>query len=121
MKHTEKGRNMHFTLKALIELFAQEWYVICAYFGVYVLLEVRKHGEQIAAHRVVRHALWAASVVIVLHATVAADVLTRRTGFNFAVFDYEVVMCQTGATIYFLGKMFEEVPKTAEANAEEQP
>jgi ABC-type uncharacterized transport system permease subunit len=116
-----KGEKMHFTLRALIELFAQEWYVICAYFGIYVLLEIRKHGEQIAAHRVVRHALWAASVVIVLHAAVVADVLTRRTGFHFAVFDYEVVMCLTGATIYFLGKMFEEVPKTIEVNAEEQP
>jgi ABC-type uncharacterized transport system permease subunit len=112
---------MHFTLGALIELFAQEWYVICAYFGIYVLLEVRKHGEQIAAHRVVRHALWAAAVVIALHAAVATKVLTRRTGFHFAVFDHEVVMCLTGATIYFLGKMFEEVPKTVGVNAEEQP
>ncbi len=111
---------MHFTLRALIELFAQEWYVICAYFGMYVLLEVRKHGERIAAYRVVRHALWAASVVIVLHAAVVAEVLTRRTGFHFAVFDYEVVMCLTGATIYFLGEMFEEVPKAISANEEEQ-
>jgi ABC-type uncharacterized transport system permease subunit len=119
--NSRKGENMHFTLRALIELLAQEWYVICVYFGTYVLLEVRKHGEQIAAHRVVRHALWAASVVIVLHAAVVAEVLTRRTGFHFAVFDYEVVMCLTGATIYFLGEMFEEVPKTVEVIAEEQP
>ena len=112
---------MHFTLRAFIELLAQEWYVICVYFGTYVLLEVRRHGEQIAAHRVVRHALWAASVVIVLHAVVAAEVLTRRTGFHFAVFAYEVVMCLTGATIYFLGKMFEEVPKAVEVNTEGQP
>ena len=48
---------MHFTLRTLIELLAQEWYLICAYFGMYVLLEVRKYGEQIAAHRMVRHAL----------------------------------------------------------------
>jgi uncharacterized membrane protein len=106
-----KGENMQLTLRALIELLAQEWYVICAYFGIYVLLEVRKHGEQIAAHRVVRHALWAASFVIVLHAAVVAEVLTRRTGFDFAVFDYEMVMCLTGATIYFLGELFQEVPK----------
>jgi hypothetical protein len=32
-----------------------------------------------------------------------------------------VVMCLTGATIYFLGKMFEEVPKTVEVNTEGQP
>jgi ABC-type uncharacterized transport system permease subunit len=112
---------MYLTLRALSGIFAQEWYVICAYFGMYVLLEVRKHGEQIAAHRVVRHALWAAAVVIALHAAVVAKVLTRRTGFHFAVFDYEVVMCLTGTTIYFLGKMFEEVPKTVGVNAEEQP
>ena len=112
---------MHFTLRATVGMLAQEWYVICAYFGIYVLLEVRKHGEQIAAHSVVRHALWAASVVIVLHAAVVAEVLKRRTGFHFAVFDYEVVMCLTAATIYFLGEMFEEVPKTIEVNAEEQP
>jgi uncharacterized membrane protein len=112
---------MHFTLRALVEMLAQEWYVICAYFGMYVLLEVREHGEPIAAHRVVRHALWAASFVIVLHATIMAEVLTRRTGFHFAVFAYEVVMCLTGATIYFFGEMFEEVPKAVEVNAEEQP
>jgi hypothetical protein len=111
---------MHFTLTAIFGMLAQEWYVICAYFGMYVLLEVREHGERIAAHRVVRHALWAASFVIVLHAVVVAEALTLHTGFHFAVFDYEVVMCLTGATIYFLGEMFEEVPKTVEVTAEEQ-
>ena len=115
-----KEENMHFSLGAIVGMLAQEWYVICAYFGMYVLLEVRKHGERIAAHRVVRHALWAASFVIVLHAAVVAEVLTRRTGFHFAVLAYEVVMCLTGATIYFLGEMFEEVPKVAEVNAEDQ-
>jgi hypothetical protein len=74
--------NMHFTLSAIAGMLAQEWYVICAYFGTYVLLEVREHGERIAAHRVVRHALWAASFVIVLHAVVVTEVLTRRTGFH---------------------------------------
>lgn len=112
---------MHFTLRALVGMLAQEWYVICAYFGMYVLLEVRKHGEQIAAHRVVRHALWAASFVIVLHATVVAEALTRRAGFHFAIFSYEVVMYLTGATIYFLGEMFEAVPKAVRVDAEEQP
>ena len=112
---------MHFTLRALIELFAQEWYVLCAYLGIYVLLEIRKYGEHIAAHRVVRHALWAASFVIVLHAAIAAEALTRRTGFDFAVFDYEMVMCLTGTTIYLLGEMFEEVPKAVAATAEKQP
>ena len=112
---------MHFTLRAIVGMLAQEWYFICAYFGMYVLLEVRKHGKRIAAHRVVRHALWAASFVIVLHASVVAEVLTHSTGFHFAVFDYEVVMCLTGATIYLLGKMFEEVPKAVEVNTERQP
>jgi hypothetical protein len=119
--NSRKGENMHFTLRALIGMLAQEWCVICAYFGIYVLLEVREHGERIAAHRVVRHALWAASFVIVLHAAVVTEASTRRTGFHFAVFDYEVVMCLTGATIYFLGKMFEEVPKAVEVNTERQP
>jgi ABC-type uncharacterized transport system permease subunit len=119
--NSRKEENMHFTLSAIVGMLAQEWYVIYAYFGTYVLLEVRKHGERIAAHRVVRHALWAASFVIVLHAAVVSEALTRRTGFQFAVFVYEVVMCLTGATIYFVGKMFEEVPKTVEVNAEEQP
>jgi ABC-type uncharacterized transport system permease subunit len=112
---------MHFTLRGLIELFAQEWYVFCAYFAIYVLLEVRRYGEQLAAHRVVRHALWAASFVILLHAAVVSEVLTRRTGFDFRVFDYVMVMCLTGTTIYLLGEMFEEVRKSIEANAEKQP
>jgi ABC-type uncharacterized transport system permease subunit len=112
---------MHFTLKGLIELLAQEWYVLCAYFAIFVLLEVRKNGEQIAMHRVVRHALWAASFVILLHAAVVSEVLIRRTGLDFRVFDYVMVMCLTGTTIYLLGEMFEEVPKAVEANAEERP
>jgi uncharacterized membrane protein len=112
---------MHFALKSSIELLAQEWYVLCAYFAIYVLLEVRKYGEQIAAHRVVRHALWAASLVILLHAAVVSEVLTRRAGFDFRVFDYVMVMCLTGTTVYLLGEMFEEVPKSVETKAEQRP
>lgn len=112
---------MHFTLKGIVEVLAQEWYVFCAYFAIYVLLEAYRHGEQIAAHRVVRHALWAASFVILLHAAVASEVLIRRTGFDFRVFDYVMVMCLTGTTIYLLGEMFEEVPKSINASAEKQP
>ena len=112
---------MHFTLKSLIELLAQEWYVLCAYFAIFVLLEVRKNGEQIAAHRVVRHALWAASFVILLHAAIVSEVLMRRVGFDFRVFDYVMVMCLTGTTIYLLGEMFEEVPKAVEVKVEERP
>ena len=112
---------MHFTLKGLIELLAQEWYVFCAYFAIFVLLEVRKNGEQIAMHRVVRHALWAASFVVLLHAAMVSEVLIRRTGLDFRVFDYVMVMCLTGTTIYLLGEMFEEVPKAEEAKAEERP
>lgn len=112
---------MNLTLKGLIELLAQEWYVLCAYFAIFVLLEVRRNGEQIAMHRVVRHALWAASFVILLHAAMVSEVLIRRTGLDFRVFDYVMVMCLTGTTIYLLGEMFEEVPKTVEAKAEERP
>jgi len=112
---------MHFTLKGIVEVFAQEWYMFCAYFAIYVLLEVRRHGEQIAAHRVVRHALWAASFVILLHAAVVSEVLIRRTGLDFKVFDYVMVMCLTGTTIYLLGEMFEEVPKGVETRAEQRP
>lgn len=111
---------MHFTLKGLIELLVQEWYVLCAYFAIFVLLEVRKNGEEIAMHRVVRHALWAASFVILLHAAMVSELLIRRTGLDFRVFDYVMVMCLTGTTIYLFGEMFEEVPKSANANAEEQ-
>ena len=111
---------MHLTLKGLIELLAQEWYVLCAYFAIFVLLEVRKNGEQIAMHCVVRHALWAASFVILLHAAVVSEVLMCKVGFDFGVFDYVMVMCLTGTTIYLLGEMFEEVPKSVNANAEKQ-
>lgn len=112
---------MHFTLKGLIELLAQEWYVLCAYFAIFILLEVRRNGEQIAMHRVVRHALWAASFVILLHAAMVSEVLISRTGLDFRVFDYVMVMCLTGTTIYLLGEMFEEVPKAVEAKMERQP
>jgi len=62
---------MYMSTRSLIESVAQEWYVLCAYFATFVLLEIRKYGEKVAMHRVVRHALWAASVVICLHAAVA--------------------------------------------------
>jgi ABC-type uncharacterized transport system permease subunit len=116
-----EGEGMHFTLKGIVEVFAQGWYVFCAYFAIYVLLEVRKHGEQIAAYSVVRHALWAGSFVILLHAAVVSEVLIRRAGFDFRVFDYLMVMSLSGTTIYLLGEMFEEVPKTVEAKAEQRP
>ena len=112
---------MHFTPKGIVEVFAEEWYVFCVYFAIYIPVEVRKHGEQIAAHRVVRHALWAASFVILLHSAVVSVVLIRRTGFDFRVFDYVMVMCLTGTTIYLLGEMFEQVPRAVEAKAEERP
>lgn len=112
---------MHFTLKGLKELVAQEWYVLCAYFAIFVLLEVRKNGEQIAMHRIVRHALWAASFVILLHAAIMSEVLMRRVGFDFRVFDYAMVMCLTGSTIYLLGEMFEGVPESVNVNPENQP
>ena len=111
---------MNLTLKGLIELLVQEWYVLCAYFAIFVLLEVRKNGEQIAMHRVVRHALWAASFVILLHAAMVSELLIRRTGLDFRVFDYVMVMCLTGTTIYLLGELFEEVPKSVNSNAEKQ-
>ena len=44
----------------------------------------------------------------------------RRVGFDFRVFDYVMVMCLTGTTIYLLGEMFEEVPKIVETKPEEQ-
>ena len=112
---------MHFTLKGIVEVFAQEWYVLCAYFAIFVLLEVRRNGEQIAMHRVVRHSLWAASFVILLHAAMVSEVLIRRTGLDFRVFVYVMVMCLTGTTIYLLGEMFEEVPKAVEVKVEERP
>ena len=111
---------MNLTLKGLIELLVQEWYVLCAYFAIFVLLEVRKNGEQIAMYRVVRHALWAASFVILLHAAMVSELLIRRTGLDFRVFDYVMVMCLTGTTIYLLGELFEEVPKSVNSNAEKQ-
>src|ERR1035437_6558649 len=47
-------RIMHMNTRSLIESVAQEWYVLCAYFATFVLLEIRKYGETIAMHRVVR-------------------------------------------------------------------
>ena len=69
---------MHIAGKAILEMVAQGWYVLTAYFGTFILLEIRRYGERIAMHRVARHALWAASVVVVLHATAAVAAMIRR-------------------------------------------
>jgi len=102
---------MHAFETSFIEAMAQEWYVLTVYFGMFILLEIRKHGERLRIHRVARHALWAASVVIVLHALVAAGAMVQRTGLHFAVVDYALVMALTGTLVYLLGCMFEETPR----------
>lgn len=112
---------MHITVKSFIELLAQEWYVLSAYVATFILLEVRRHGERTARHRVIRHALWAATVFIVLHSMVASAAMIRRSGLDFGVFDYEMVMTITGSLVYLLGYMFEQAPKPAHAKAERKP
>jgi H+/gluconate symporter-like permease len=104
---------MHIAGKSIVEMVAQEWYVLAAYFGMFILLEIRKYGERVAMHRVARHALWAASVVLVLHATVAVGTMIRRSGLDFAIIDYALVMTLTGSLVYLLGCMFEESPEPA--------
>jgi len=93
---------MHIIQKSFVEAVAQEWCALAAYFGTFILLEIRKYGERIALHRVARHALWAASVVV-LHSTVAAAAMIRRTGLDFLVIDYALVMALTGSLVYLLG------------------
>jgi hypothetical protein len=108
---------MHITEKSILEVVAQEWYVLTAYLGTFILLEIRKYGERIAMHRVARHALWAASVVVVLHSIVAAAAMIRRSGLDFVVIDYALVMVLTGSLVYLLGCMFEEAPEPAGARS----
>jgi hypothetical protein len=104
---------MHIAGKSILEMVAQEWHVLTAYFGTFVLLEIRRYGERIAMHRVARHALWSASVVVVLHSMVAAAATVRRSGLDFVVLDYALVMVLTGSLVYLLGCMFEEAPEPA--------
>ena len=108
---------MHVVENSFLEMVAREWYVFAAYFGTFVLLEIRKYGERIAMHRVARHALWAASVVVVLHSIVAAAAMIRRSGLDFVVIDYALVMTLTGTLVYLLGCMFEESPQPAFARS----
>jgi hypothetical protein len=104
---------MHIAGKSIVEMVAQEWYVLAGYLGTFILLEIRKYGERVAMHRVARHALWAASVVVVLHSIVAAAAMIRRSGLDFAIIEYAVVMILTGSLVYLLGCMFEEGPEPA--------
>jgi hypothetical protein len=108
---------MHVVEKSFVEMVAQEWYVLAAYFGTFVLLEIRKYGERTTMHRVARHALWAASIVVLLHSIVAAAAMIRRSGLDFAVIDYALVMTLTGSLVYLLGCIFEEAPQPAFARS----
>ena len=85
--------------------------MLTAYLGTFILLEIRRYGERIAMHRVARHALWAASVVVVFYSIVAAAAMIRRSGLDFVVLDYALVMVLTGSLVYLLGCMFEEAPE----------
>jgi hypothetical protein len=104
---------MHIAGKSILDVVAQEWYALTAYLGTFILLEIRKYGERIAMHRVARHALWAASVVVVLHSIVAAAAMIRRSGLDFMVIDHALVMALTGSLVYLLGCMFEAAPQPA--------
>src|SRR6201996_329829 len=108
---------MHIAGKSILEVVAQEWYVLTAYLGTFILLEIRKYGERIAMHRVARHALWAASVVVVFHSIVAAAAMIRRAGLDFVVIDYALVMALTGSLVCLLGCMFKEAPQPAFARS----
>ena len=108
---------MHIAGKSILEVVAQGWYVLTGYLGTFILLEIRKYGERIAMHRVARHALWAASVVVVLHSIVAAAAMIRRSGLDFVVIDYALVMVLTGSLVYLMGCMFEEAPEPAGARS----
>ena len=103
--------------RSFIEMLAQEWYVLAAYFGMFVLFEVRRRGERVAMHRVTRHALWAAGTVVVAHALMAAGTMIRRQGVDFVVIDHVLVMMLTGSILFLLGRMFEKVPEPAFAPA----
>jgi hypothetical protein len=102
---------LHTAGRSILEMVAQECYVLTAYFGTFILLEIRTYGERIAMHRVARHALWAAFVVVVLHSIVAAAAMIRRSGLDFVVIDHALVMILTGSLVYLLGCMFEEAPE----------
>ena len=108
---------MHIARTSILEIFVQEWHVLTAYLGTFILLEIRWYGERIAMHRVARHALWATSVVVVLHLIVAAAAMIRRSGLDFVVIDYALVMVLTGSLVYLLGCMFEEAPEPAGARS----
>jgi len=108
---------MHIAGKPILEMVVQEWYVLTAYVGTFILLEIRRYGERIAMHRVARHAFWATSVVVVLHSIVAAAAMIRGSGLDFVVIDYTLVMALTGSLVYLLGCMFEEVPEPADARS----
>jgi hypothetical protein len=51
--------------------------------------------------------------VVVLHSIVAAAAMIRRSGLDFAIIDYALVMILTGSLVYLLGRMFEEAPEPA--------
>src|SRR5258707_14956405 len=104
-REEQKGK-MHIAGKSIVEMVVQEWYVLTAYLGTFILLEIRKYGERVAMHRVARHALWAASVVVVLHSIVAAAAVIRRAGLYFVVIDYALVMVLTGSLLSLLGSIF---------------
>jgi len=56
-----------------------------------------------------------------LHSIVAAAAQIRRSGLDFVVIDYALVMALTGSLVYLLGCMFEEGPEPAGARSSRRP
>jgi hypothetical protein len=47
--------------------------------------------------------------------------MIHRTGLDFVVLNYTLVMALTGSIVYLLGRMFEEAPRPAYARIERKP
>ena len=107
---------MHIAEKTLIEVLAQEWYVVVTFAATFILFEIRKYGESLAMHHLLRHALWAAASVVVVQASVFAAVSVRKDGLSFAIVDTTSSTLLTGSVMFLLGRMFERVPKPAVAS-----
>ena len=101
----------------VMEVLAQQWPVIAAYVGAFLLFEARQVGKPLLMPRITRHALWAAAVVWVAHALITAVGMVRNKGVDFAVVDYVLVALLTASIVYLLGRLFEDGPESAYARA----
>ena len=88
-------------------LLSQQWYVLSAYLAVLAIFQFRDRKNALQMARVVRHAVWSASLVITVHSFSQEVVGPILQHVLFVEVVHILVTLLIGMLLYQLGCLFE--------------